>query len=188
MTIAGANDIPIDHNSDLYRNLLLALNSLGDPHLPIAMELREMLSLVISAKVRVLPDHAWEFVEPKVRAALLDAFSFARRNLGQDVTRSEVISVMQRVRGVAYVDLDLLATISQSQAEAELTRTTSDGGKGDDANSFSATLVDAGGSVVVAPASADPDAKKISDRLKPAQLAVLSPLLPETLVLTETPK
>lgn len=188
VTIAGANDIPIDHNSDLYRNLLLALNSLGDPHLPIAMELREMLSLVISAKVRVLPDHAWEFVEPKVRAALLDAFSFARRNLGQDVTRSEVISVMQRVRGVAYVDLDLLATISQSQAEAELTRTTSDGGKGDDANSFSATLVDAGGSVVVAPASADPDAKKISDRLKPAQLAVLSPLLPETLVLTETPK
>ena len=130
VTIAGADDIPIDRNPDLYQNLLRALRSLGDPHLPVQVELREMLSLVMSANVRVLPDYAWEFVEPKIRAALLDAFSFEQRELARDVTKSEVISVMQGVDGVAYVDLDLLAAISESDVEAELQRTTLDAGKG----------------------------------------------------------
>ena len=188
VTIAGANDIPIDKNSDLYANLTAALHSLGDPHVPIMVELREMLSLVISAQVSVLADYAWEFVEPEVRAALLDAFSFARRDLGQDVARSEVISVIQAVRGVAYVDLDLLATISQSEAEAELTRTTTDGGQGDDSKSLGATLADVGRRVVVRAACSHPEAKNYSDRLTPAQIAVLSPALPETLVLTEAQK
>jgi predicted phage baseplate assembly protein len=188
VTIAGANDIPIDKNSDLYTNLTSALHSLGDPHLPIMVELREMLSLVISAQVSVLPDYAWEFVEPKVRSALLDAFSFARRDLGQDVTRSEVISVIQAVRGVAYVDLDLLATISQSEAEAELTRTTTDGGQGDDSQSLVSTLADVGRRVIVEAARAHPEAKNYSDRLTSAQIAVLSPALPETLVLMEAKK
>ena len=73
-----------------------------------------MLSLIINANVGVLPDYAWEFVEPKIRAALLDTFSFDRRELAQDVTKSEVISVIQRVRGVAFVDLDLLAAIRKA--------------------------------------------------------------------------
>jgi len=187
VTIAGANDIPIDKNSDLYRNLTQALHSLGDPHLPIAVELREMLSLVISAKVRVLPDYAWEFVEPKVRAALLDVFSFARRDLAQDVTRSEVISVIQRVRGVAYVDLDLLVAISESEVEAEITRTTLNAGKGDDSKSFYEKLgAGVEHRVTVRSATSDPKAE-FSKRLSPSQIAVLSPVLPETLVLTEVP-
>jgi hypothetical protein len=187
VTIAGANDIPIDKNSDLYRNLTQALHSLGDPHLPIAVELREMLSLVISAKVRVLPDYAWEFVEPKVRAALLDVFSFARRDLAQDVTRSEVISVIQRVRGVAYVDLDLLVAISESEVEAEITRTTLNAGKGDDSKSFYEKLgAGVEHRITVRSATSDPKAE-FSKRLSPSQIAVLSPVLPETLVLTEVP-
>ena len=129
VTIAGANDIPIEAHSDLYQNLVRALRGLGDPHLPIEVELREMLSLVICARVRVLPDYAWEFVEPKIRAALLEAFSFERRELAQDVTRSEVIWVIQRVAGVAYVDLDHLCAVSEKTAEAELIRTTIEAGK-----------------------------------------------------------
>jgi hypothetical protein len=187
VTIAGANDIPISQTSDLYRNLVAALKTLGDPYLPIQVKLREMLSLVISANVGVLPDYAWEFVEPKVRAALLDAFSFERRELAQDVTKSEVISVVQRVRGVAFVDLDLLAAISESDVEAEITKTTLNAGqKGNgQAAGFSESLADVKHRVAVRPARVNPQAAEFSDRIAPAQLAVLSPELPETLVLME---
>jgi predicted phage baseplate assembly protein len=192
VTIAGANDIPIDPISDLYKNLVRALRSLGDPHLPIEVELREMLSLIINANVGVLPDYAWEFVEAKIRAALLDAFSFERRELAQDVTKSEVISVIQRVRGVAFVDLDLLASVSESAVEAELIRTTINAGKTPadeekpgDLPSFSESLVSVKHRVVVEPAHVNLKAIKYSERIAPAQIAVLAPALPETLLLTE---
>ncbi|MBA3831286.1 MAG: putative baseplate assembly protein [Chthoniobacterales bacterium] len=192
VTIAGANDIPIEKHSDLYQNLMRTLRSLGDPHLPIEVELREMLALIISANVRVLPDYAWEFIEPKIRTRLLEAFSFERRDLAQDVTKSEVISVMQCVRGVAYVDLDLLAAVSESDVEAELIKTTINAGKvpADDEKSarlpsFSESLVSVQHRVVVQPARANSKARNYSERRNPAQVAVLSPALSETLVLTE---
>jgi predicted phage baseplate assembly protein len=191
VTIAGADDIPIDRNSDLYQNLLRALRSLGDPHLPVQVELREMLSLVISANVRVLPDYAWEFVEPKIRTALLETFSFEQRELAQDVTKSEVISVMQGVDGVAYVDLDLLAAISESDVEAELQRTTLDAGKGStedtprESKSFVENLVTVKHRVVVQQARVNSKPTTSADLLLPAQIAVLSTALPETLILAE---
>ena len=40
---------------------------------------------------------------PLIRSALLDAFSFERRELGQGVQRSEVVSVIHQVPGVARV-------------------------------------------------------------------------------------
>ena len=52
VTIAGADDIPIDATSDLYQNLLSALRKFGDPDLPVQVELRELIVLVLSAKVR----------------------------------------------------------------------------------------------------------------------------------------
>lgn len=197
VTIAGANDIPIEAHSDLYRNLVRALRGLGDPHLPIEVELREMRSLIISANVRVLPDYAWELVEPKIRAALLDTFSFERRDLGQDVTTSEVIWAIQRVPGVGYVDLDRLCAVSESSVEAELIKTTINAGKEkpegtgktDVAPEFFETLIKGRlcveHRVVVERARVNDQAKKIAERILPAQIAVLSPALPETLILTE---
>ena len=46
---------------------------------------------------------------------MLDHFSFERRELGQDVILSEVISVMQSVRGVAYVDVDSFGGVPEKQ-------------------------------------------------------------------------
>ena len=189
VTIAGANDIPIDYNSDLYKNLVRALRDLGDPHVPIRVELREMLSLVIGADVRVLPDYAWEFVEPKVRGALLDVFSFDRRELAEDVTKSEVISTIQAVRGVAYVDLDCLTKVSEKIIEDELISTTVNAGKGSpsagNGSEFFELLKKSSVKhrVVVEPARIDPAAT--STEILPAQIATLSAALPETLLLAE---
>lgn len=117
LTIAGAEDIPIDKNSDLYRNFLQALYQFGDPYLPIQIDIRELMVLIISAQVRILPDYQWISVGSKIRAALLDTFSFQRRELGQDVVLSEVISTIQQVPGVDYVDVDILDSVSEEEAK-----------------------------------------------------------------------
>jgi hypothetical protein len=117
VTIAGADDIPIDETSDLFRNLRQALHDFGDPFQPIRLAVRELMMIVISARVRILPDYQWEPVVVRVRDALLDALGFESRELGQDVLLSEVISVMQAVRGVAYVDVDTFGGIPEKIKE-----------------------------------------------------------------------
>jgi predicted phage baseplate assembly protein len=113
VTIAGADDIPIDRTSDLYRSLFKALHDFGDPYLPIQLQMRELMLILISANVRILPDYLWESVATKIRIQLLETFSFERRELGQDVLLSEVISAIQSVEGVSYVDVDLLGGVSE---------------------------------------------------------------------------
>ncbi|MBL0011662.1 MAG: hypothetical protein IPP22_13220 [Nitrosomonas sp.] len=51
VTIAGAGDIPIDENSDLFRNLRQALHDFGDPFQKIQLAVRELLMIVIEARV-----------------------------------------------------------------------------------------------------------------------------------------
>jgi len=117
VTIAGADDIPIDQNSDLYRNLLQALKQQGDPYQPIQLVLRELTVLILVTSIKVLPDYLWEFVEPKIRATLLDTFSFERLELGQTVSLSEIISTVQKVPGVDFVDVDIFDSISETEAK-----------------------------------------------------------------------
>lgn len=113
LTIAGAGNIPIDVNSDLYRNLLAALARFGDPLQPMQVESFERVLLVISAKVNVLPEYLWEKVKEQIRALLLDKLGFENRELGQSVKLSEVLSLIQSVPGVNYVDFDILDSVSE---------------------------------------------------------------------------
>jgi predicted phage baseplate assembly protein len=116
VTIAGADDIPIDPTSDLYQNLLIALRRFGDPDLPVQVELRELIVLVLSANVRLATDYQWEPVVTKIRTALLDDFGFQKRALGQPALLSEIISVIQNIPGVEYVDVDAFGGIPQKTA------------------------------------------------------------------------
>jgi hypothetical protein len=117
VTIAGADDIPIDETSDLFINLRRALHDFGDPYQPVELAVRELMFIVISAKVQIKPDYQWEPVVAELRTALLDSFGFENRELGQDVVLSEVISVMQTVPGVAYVDVDTFGGIPEKQTD-----------------------------------------------------------------------
>lgn len=185
LTIAGADDIAIETHSDLYRNLTEALRRFGDPYQPFRIELRELKLLVLSARARIHPDYLWVKVEPKIRAALLDLFSFERRELGQDALLSEAISAMQSVAGVEYVDVDTFGgvgeKIADSGSEVRRLRTPAEiaeevqsivgsSSKGP-AHRVSVNLADFEGQV-----------------LRPAQLAYLSPLVPATLILNEVPR
>jgi predicted phage baseplate assembly protein len=117
VTIAGVDDAPIDETSDLFRNLGLAMRRFGDPALPFQVASRELVLLIISAKVHVMPDYLWENVEPWIRAKLLYAFSFENRELGQDALLSEVIAGIQSVEGVAYVDVDALGGVAEKKSD-----------------------------------------------------------------------
>jgi hypothetical protein len=111
LTIGGAGDIEIDETSDLFNNLQEALQKYGDPYQPFVVKMREKIVIAGAAKVRVDPDYLWSNVAPKIRAALLDAFAYDKREFGQAVYPSEVIAAIQAVPGVAWVDLDILGGI-----------------------------------------------------------------------------
>ena len=113
LTIVGLDNIPIDITSDLYLNLLQSLHQFGDPHQPLRIDLAEVLFLVISLRVRMLPDHQFESVVPNIRTRLLDAFSFDSRQLGQPAFQSEVLSVIQGTTGVDYVDLQVMGLLAR---------------------------------------------------------------------------
>lgn len=184
ITIAGSDDIPIDKNSDLYRNLRQSLLDFGDPYQPIQLEIRELMFVVIQANIRVLPDYLWEPVVTQVRKALLDAFSFERRELGQDVLLSELLSVMQAVQGVAYVDVDAFGGIPEKQFIA---------GKGRQlltpdeiaalVNKFVTEQQNRPETrITVNLADFEQEAKSF---IHPAQLAFLTPEVPATLILNQ---
>lgn len=198
VTIAGADNIPIDKSSDLYRNLLQALQELGDPHQPIQVQMRELMLLLIVASIRILSDYQWESVEPRIRQRLLDTFSFERRELGQAVFLSEVISTIQQVPGVAYVDVDILDTVSETEAAdptklvAKIQALTQNEVSPSGIQS-SATGTDKPqdekqpkNRIPISLARVEPDVKKRflpKQLIQPAQLAVLSPTVPLTLIL-----
>jgi predicted phage baseplate assembly protein len=172
LTIAGVGDAPIAETSDLLRNLRQAIGRFGDPHQPFTVAVRELLLLVLSARLRIAPDHRWESVEPAVRAALLDAFSFERRELGRDVALSEVIAAAQSVPGVLAVDVDVLDRVSEGVTPEELEELSEELELRQRVRAERARPV---------PPDAGPDAPPVL----PAQLAYLSPDLPGLLILTE---
>jgi predicted phage baseplate assembly protein len=119
VTIAGADDIPIDATSDLYQNLLIALRKFGDPDLPVQVQIRELIVLVLSAKVRLAADYQWEPVATQVRATLLDVFGFQKRTLGQTALLSEILSAIQHTEGVEYVDVDAFGGVPERTDETD---------------------------------------------------------------------
>lgn len=111
VTVATVGDSPVGHASPLLTSLEAALNRYGDPALPVVVALRERVLLVVSAGIRVLPDHRWDDVEPAVRRALHDALGFARAELAQPVHLTTVIAAAQAVPGVDHVDVDVFGGI-----------------------------------------------------------------------------
>jgi predicted phage baseplate assembly protein len=184
LTIAGADDIPIATTSDLYLNLVEALRRQGDPYQPFIVEPRELVALFISARVRIHPDYLWEKVQEQIRAYLTDRFSFDRRELAQDVTLGEVISAIQTVAGVTFVDVDLLAGIDEvtaSDTDALNTRLNTLIGGFVQATSRPEPRVRA------LPARPNPNPLPNTPELLPAQLVYLPPAVPELLHLELLP-
>jgi hypothetical protein len=174
ITIDGAGDIPIDRSSDLYRNLVQSLLQFGDPYIPLQVCIRKLQLLVISAAVQILQQYAWEDVQPQIRAALLDRFSFENRSLGQSAFLSEAITVMQGVPGVSYVNVDKFDAVSESVTASQLAGLA---GSLKRKNHILAQLARLNPNFDPTTDS-DP-----CDRVLPAELVFLTPDIPDTLIL-----
>ena len=171
VTVAGKDDVPIDINSDLYRNLVQALEQFGDPYQPLRVAVRRLKLLVIHAGVKVLPDYQWESVGAAVKAALLDFYSFDRRDLGQTAFLSEAVGVMQGVTGVQYVDVRVFDSIAENVTAAQLA-------------GLAGTL-EPKEYVEAELARRDPAATDPTKSILPAELVMLTPDVADTLTLTE---
>ncbi|GAC1342965.1 MAG: hypothetical protein NVSMB27_02390 [Ktedonobacteraceae bacterium] len=184
LTIAGADNIPIDVNSDLYLNLFQSLRQSGDPNEPLQVALADVSLLVIQAGLRLLPDYQLESVEPQIRTALLNVFGFEQRELGQPVFQSEVISVIQGVEGVDYVRLEVMGAVSQQQILDALTKIAQNPPVPPETETgvFLKLLnLTSANDIVVALAQFI----QAQNRIAPAQLAFLSPDVPDALILGE---
>ncbi|WP_354348861.1 putative baseplate assembly protein [Pseudarthrobacter sp. PvP090] len=185
VTIAGVDDIPVDESSNLFRNLTDALHRFGDPALPLRVQIRRLLALVVSARVKVLPDYHWDSVEPIVRSAVLETLGFDRRGLGQNVLPSEVVACIQAVRGVDYVDLDVLTALNAADvvrrlsASVDRTAVLPDGPAG--SLGAQSPWPPRPGPVLVQPA------RLVVDVVQAAELAYLQPGVPDSLILNQIP-
>ncbi|MCV7070122.1 putative baseplate assembly protein [Mycolicibacterium rufum] len=120
VTVASIGDAPVDAGSGLLTALKDSLAEFGDPGVTVRVDVRDMVLLVMRAGVKVKPDHNWDVVEPAVRAALSGTYSFARRDLAQDAYLSEAFAAAQAVPGVDYIDIDIFHGVPASVTPLEL--------------------------------------------------------------------
>ena len=190
LTIAGVDDIPIDPVSDLYRNLLGALSGLGDVSVAVQVDSRELIILVLSANIRLEPDYLWDPVAAAVRAALFEKFGFRKRALGQAALLCEIVGCIQSIAGVAYVDVDAFGGIAEKVTGTDGTRRlrtldemslTVQGIVGPVAGGSAKQGDAAKTSQIVGAGLADHE----GGALRPAQLAIFTPAVPDTMVLNQ---
>ncbi|MGW5472341.1 putative baseplate assembly protein [Streptomyces chartreusis] len=168
VTVAGLDDSPPAEDSGLLTGLRRALTDLGDPALPVTVAVRELSLIVIDATVVIDPDHSWDLVERRLRAALLERFGFDARELGEDVVLSRIVAAAQAVPGVVTTDVTALGLIPGDLTPGRLATL---------ANELKRPPPER---ISVAEARRDR-----TGRLVAAGLAVLSPEIPETLILKE---
>jgi hypothetical protein len=80
----------------------------GDPHTPIQVQSYRKASFRLEARIKVDPDYLPEKVLAAVDESLRSEFSFDHRSFGQPVTLSEVVSIIQKVPGVAATEVTKL--------------------------------------------------------------------------------
>ena len=108
LTIASATGQPVEPISDLYTNLMKAIDAAKDPIMQIRLDSFRQKLFNIEAKIMIANDREFENIKLAVEATLKKAFSFTSREFGQAVTASEIISVIQKTEGIIGVNLDAL--------------------------------------------------------------------------------
>lgn len=107
ITIAGVNGRAVADNSELQQTLIEKLSGAGNARVPVQVHGYRPAYFRLAAQIKV--DEVGGFQDGPVllavRAALTNQFAFAARAFGQSVPLSEVIAVMQNVRGVLAVDI-----------------------------------------------------------------------------------
>ncbi len=196
ITIAGVDDMPIDPESDLYKNLLASLRNLGDPGLVVQVAMRELVTLVLQAKIKLADGYRWEPVATALRERLLDRFGFAQRPLARPALLCDVVATIQSVRGVAWADVDHFGGIPETfldpkqnsrrvLATQEFITDTVERIVGRDVGTNTMNFPGIKPNENPAQRVAAGAAEFENGAIRPARLAMFSPAVPDTLVLNQ---
>ncbi len=120
VTVAGTADVLITEDAQVLGTLRAALAEYGDARLPVRVDARELVLLLLAARVKLTSAYTWAWVEPRLRAALLRRLGFEGRELGRPAHLSEVLAVAQAVPGVDYVDVDVFTGVPASITAEQL--------------------------------------------------------------------
>jgi predicted phage baseplate assembly protein len=106
LTVASASGKRLDPKA--CENITKSIKRFKDPLINFKLDsfIRKPFSL--TAKIKIRDDMLPEKVLLSVRNLILDTFSFEKRQFGQPVTLSEVVTLIQNIEGVTFVDLDEL--------------------------------------------------------------------------------
>jgi predicted phage baseplate assembly protein len=108
VTVAGPDNALLSAANPVWRNLLDALTTSGDPYVPVRLLTHQASTFRLGLKVKCDPAYEAKRVLADVEVALRAHYAFEARELGQPVQQSEVIAVVHQVPGVVAVDLDSL--------------------------------------------------------------------------------
>jgi hypothetical protein len=85
-----------------------ALLKAGNPFVPVRVGQCNSVTFRLALRIKVKSEYQSDKVQAAVDKKLRDTFSFDNRGLGQSVTISEVMAVVQGVPGVEAVDINNL--------------------------------------------------------------------------------
>jgi len=105
VTIAGAKGAAVLSDSQLFSSLLTAIEDAGDPTVPLLLKSYQPRFFRLATQVKIDPDFLSDEVLAQIEQKLRDSFSFRARDFGQAVHRSEVVALMQSVKGVVSVNV-----------------------------------------------------------------------------------
>ena len=123
LTLAAPVGAPV--SGLLVADLITAIHAAGDPFVPVRALSYQKVTFKLAGKIKINSDYEAGEVLASANDTLRDRFSFEKRHFGQPVNVSEVIALVQAVKGVIAVDIDTLyrkgAPIKlNSRLEAEL--------------------------------------------------------------------
>ncbi|GAA3113062.1 hypothetical protein GCM10010449_39150 [Streptomyces rectiviolaceus] len=209
VTVAAADDAPLDASAALLVGLHTALRRYGDPRLPVRVEPCERVRLVLVLGVRTAPGHLPEKVERRVHEALATQLGFAEAHLARPVYLSAVVAAAHGVTGVDSVNVEAFGGIPEGADPAEVVRFAEHPSVASGVPALSAgpravrdlspvggppdpaAVVDAAQARTVfldrraAPGPAERRPPRLM--LRPAQLVLLDPAVPGTLLLRRIP-
>ena len=119
LVVASADGRSEQSSLELRSNLREAILSSGNPYQPLRIDSYKPKRFALKAGILADSRFNGELVLGAVRESLKNAFSFQNMNIGQMIKDSDVIEVMQKVKGVLSVDLDS-TTLPESIGSEEL--------------------------------------------------------------------
>jgi predicted phage baseplate assembly protein len=111
ITVAGINPEPLPAGDGIAAAIEAAISDEADPQLPVVVVPADLYLIVLQAAVVRDPLVDWDTTADAVRAALLAAFGYASRGLGQDVALSDLIAAAHGAPSVLSFAVEALALV-----------------------------------------------------------------------------